>query len=112
VRLYSPSLEAPLEGPVYLRVPSHRLPDLVAEVRSEGFSFLLRGRATNSKGRLGVKLESLPDIPLSKAILTLAGGRRGILVNSARPRHSRASLPITAGTEASTSTPAALPAAI
>jgi hypothetical protein len=82
VRIDSPSLEAPLEGPIYLRVPSHRLPDLVAEVRSEGFSFLLQGRATNSKGRLGVKLESLPDIPLSKAVLSLAGGRRGILVSS------------------------------
>ena len=82
VRLYSPSLEAPLEGPVYLRVPSHRLPDLVGDLRSGELHFFLGGRTTLAKGRVGIALESLPDVPLSRAILDLAGGRRGILVNS------------------------------
>lgn len=82
LRLYSPSLESPLEGPVYLRVPSHRLPDLIAEVRSGELRFLLHGRTTDAGGRIGVALQALPDIPLSRAILSLAGGRRGILVNS------------------------------
>jgi hypothetical protein len=82
LRLQSPSLQAPLEGPVYLRVPSHRLPDLSAELSSGALSFVLGGRTTDSGGRLGVSLESLPDIPLSSAVLNLAGGRRGILVNS------------------------------
>jgi hypothetical protein len=45
-------------------------------------SFVLSGRTTSSHGRLGVSLESLPDIPLSSGVLTLAGGRRGIVVNS------------------------------
>jgi hypothetical protein len=82
IRLSSPSLEAPLQGAVYLRAPSRRLPDLSAELRSEGLSFVLSGRTTDSGGRLGVSLESLPDIPFSSAVLTLSGGRRGILVNS------------------------------
>jgi hypothetical protein len=82
VRLYSPALEAPLEGPVYALVPRHGLPGIAAEVRSGAFRFLLRGRATAANGRLGMTLEALPDIPLSRAILSLAGGRRGILVNS------------------------------
>jgi hypothetical protein len=82
LRLQTPLLEAPLEGPVYLRVPSRRLPDLAAEVHSGGLSFLLSGRTTNSGGKLGVSLESLPDIPISSAVLSLGGGRRGILVNS------------------------------
>jgi hypothetical protein len=80
--LQSPDLEAPLEGPVYLRVPSRRLPDLSAELSFGGSSFMLPGRTTTSHGTLGVSLESLPDIPLSTAVLTLSGGRRGILVNS------------------------------
>jgi hypothetical protein len=82
LRLWSPLLEAPLEGSVYLRVPSHRLPDLGAELRSGGLNFVLTARTTDSGGRIGVRLESLPDIPFSSAVLNLAGGRRGILVNS------------------------------
>jgi hypothetical protein len=82
LRLQSPFLDAPLEGPVYLRVPSHRLPDLSAELSSGALSFVLPGRTTGSGGKFGVSLESLPDIPLSSAVLSLAGGRRGILVNS------------------------------
>jgi hypothetical protein len=38
--------------------------------------------APASKGIADPALEALPDIPLSKAVLTFAGGRRGILVNS------------------------------
>lgn len=82
LRIDTPLLDAPLEGPVYLRVPGRRLPDLTAEVRGEGLRFLLRGRTTDGGGRLGVRLNSLPDIPLSRAVLTLPGGRRGIVVNS------------------------------
>jgi hypothetical protein len=75
-------LGAPIEGAVYLRAPRHRLPGLSAEVRSGALRFLLHGRTTLAKGHLGVALDSLPDIPLSRAVLTLAGGHRGILVNS------------------------------
>jgi hypothetical protein len=82
LRLQTPLLEAPLEGSVYLRVPSRRLPDLSAELHSGGLSFVLSGRTTSAGGRLGVSLESLPDIPISSAVLSLPGGRHGILVNS------------------------------
>lgn len=82
LRIDTPLLDAPLEGPVYLRVPSGRLPGLTAEVRSGGLHFLLRGRVTGRGGRLGVSLESLPDVPLSRAVLRLPGGRRGLVVNS------------------------------
>lgn len=82
VRIDTPMLEAPLEGSVYLRTPRHRLPDLVAEVHSGELRFLLHGATSDAKGRIRVALQALPDIPLSRAILTLAGGRRGLLVNS------------------------------
>jgi hypothetical protein len=82
LRIDSPALGAPLQGTVYLRVPSHRLPDLTADLRSGDLRFLVHGRTTDPRGRLGVSLRTLPDIPLTRAVLTLDGGRRGILVNS------------------------------
>jgi hypothetical protein len=82
LRLESPIAGATLIGPVYMRVPSRRLPDLTAEVRSGGLRFLLQGHTTDRGGRLGVSLDSLPDVPLSEAVLTLPGGGRGIVVNS------------------------------
>jgi hypothetical protein len=82
LRLVTPLLEGALEGPVYLRVPAHRLPELSAEVRSGRLSFVVDGRITQANGRFGVKLESMPDIPITKAVLTIRGGHRGILANS------------------------------
>ena len=84
VRLESPFLPEPLGGSLYLRVPRHRLPGLVAALHSSSGSLGLdlHGRTTAAHGRLGVRLGSLPDVPLSRAVLTLAGGRHGILVNS------------------------------
>jgi hypothetical protein len=84
VSLKSSYLPEPLTGSLYLRVPSHRLPDLVASLHSPSGSleFSLRGRTTSSHGRLGIKLESLPDVPFSSAVVSLAGGRSGIVVNS------------------------------
>jgi hypothetical protein len=82
LRLESPFLDGPVKGPVYIRVPSHRLPDFSAELRSGRLRFVLNGRATSHNGRFGVSFGSLPDIPLSKAVLDLPGGRGGIVVNS------------------------------
>jgi hypothetical protein len=82
-RLWSPLLRAPLKGPIYVRAPSQGLPDLVAALHSGKFRILLRGHVGAHAGRLKVRLPALPDVPLSKAIVTLVGGRRGIVVNSA-----------------------------
>ena len=94
LRLVSPFLDGAAEGPVYLRVPSRRLPDLTAELRSGRLRFLLHGRTAARHGRLAVRFGALPDVPLARAVLTLAGGRRGIVVNSRavcrRPGRARA----------------------
>jgi hypothetical protein len=82
LRISTPLVAEPLEGPVYLRVPRHRLPELSAEVRSGGLSFVVNGRTTAAHGRFGVVLASIPDSPISRAVLSLPGGRRGIVVNS------------------------------
>lgn len=82
VRVWSPLLREPLEGPIYLRTPSGRLPDLLGDLRGGNFHFTLHGRTTTRGGRLGIRFDRLPDAPLSKAEVTLAGGRRGIVANS------------------------------
>jgi hypothetical protein len=81
-RLWSPLLDRPLRGPIYLREPSRGLPDLLADLRAEGVRILLHGETAAPGGRLRVRFRSLPDVPLSRAVFTLAGGRRGIVVNS------------------------------
>ncbi|HUC00775.1 MAG TPA: hypothetical protein VMS11_13215 [Solirubrobacterales bacterium] len=82
LRLESPFLDGALEGAVYLRRPGGKLPDLVAELRSAHLRLLLHGRTMNRHGGFGLSFGSLPDIPLSRAVLALFGGRRGIVVNS------------------------------
>lgn len=82
LRLVSPFLEGPAEGSVYLLTPSHRLPELLAEVRSGPLRFVLHGRTFIRKGHFGVSFPAIPDIPLSRAALSLDGARRGLFVNS------------------------------
>jgi hypothetical protein len=82
VQVFTPLLEAPLEGAIYLRAPGHRLPGVTGELRSGGVRLIVRGRTTDAHGRLGVALESIPDLPLTRVVLRLVGGRRGIIVNS------------------------------
>lgn len=93
IRIWSPLLAAPLQGPLYLRAPSRHLPDLIADLRSGGVHIVLHGRTGAAGGRLRVRFAALPDVPLSKAVIAFAGGRRGILVNSEAlcGRHQRAS---------------------
>jgi hypothetical protein len=82
LRVRSPLIDDRLEGPIYLRQPSHRLPDLLIDLRGGGVHLVLHGHTATAGGRLRIRLGALPDLPLSMAVLTLAGGRRGILANS------------------------------
>jgi hypothetical protein len=81
-RVWSPLLDDPLVGSIYLRTPSGRLPGLLVDLHQGGIDLVLAGRITMSHGTFGIHLSGLPDLPLSKAVFTLAGGRRGLLVNS------------------------------
>jgi hypothetical protein len=95
-RVWSPLLGEPLVGSIYLRAPGGRLPGLLVDLRGGGLHFMLGGRVTAVPGRLRIRLSDLPDLPLTKAVFTLAGGRRGLLVNSealcGRQHRARASL--------------------
>jgi hypothetical protein len=81
-RATTPLLDKPIEGPVYLRSSSHSLPDLVAALNGQ-IDVDLDGRVDTGKGG-GIRntFEAVPDAPVSKFVLSLDGGKKGLLVNS------------------------------
>lgn len=82
VRAFTPLLDKPLEGPVYLRSSSHKLPDLVAALNGQ-VDIELAGRIdTGPNQGLRTTFEGVPDAPVSKFVLEMKGGRKGLLVNS------------------------------
>ena len=94
-RVWSPLLSEPLKGPVFLRSSSHNLPDAV---------FALHGvvdlevalRIDSAHGGLRATLQSAPDAPVSRAIVDMQGGQKGLFVNSTnicrRPHRANAAL--------------------
>jgi hypothetical protein len=93
-RALTPLLEAPLEGPVYVRSSSNRVPDLVMSLHGRGVSVEVICRIDSSRGGLRGNCDSLPDAPVSKFVMTLPGGKRSLLVNSeelcAKPQRANA----------------------
>jgi hypothetical protein len=84
-RAYTPLLAEPLEGPVYLvSGMGHVIPDLVVSLQGkDGLEVVLDGRVDSVRGGMRATFEHLPDGPASKFVLTLFGGKRGLLENSA-----------------------------
>jgi hypothetical protein len=82
---YTPLLDDPLRGNVYLRAnPEHAIPDLVASLNSGAVRIILEGRiGPGRKGGIEAFFSELPDQPLSRFVMTLYGGKRGLLQNSA-----------------------------
>jgi hypothetical protein len=81
----TPLFDAPLKGPVYLRSSSHRLPDLVAALvgpESQPVEIDLAGRIDSVDGGIRNTFQLVPDAPLSRFVLTMQGGRKGLLENS------------------------------
>jgi hypothetical protein len=80
-RAITPLLDQPLEGPVYLRSSSHPLPDLVAALRGQ-IEVELDGRIDSFRGGIRTTFVTVPDAPVSRFVLKMRGGDRGLLVNS------------------------------
>jgi hypothetical protein len=80
-RAFTPLLDKPLEGPVFLRSSDNDLPDLVASLRGQ-VDVDLVGRIDAVKGRIRNSFETVPDVPVSKFVLTMRGGKKGLLTNS------------------------------
>lgn len=84
-RAVSPLLDEALQGPVYLRSSNHKLPDLVAALKgppSLPIEFNLAGRIDSVDGGIRSRFQSIPDVPVSKFVLSMQGGKRGLIVNS------------------------------
>jgi len=82
-RAFTPLLDQPLEGPVYLRSNGgeRKLPDLVAHLRGQ-IDMELVGRIDSVRGGIRTTFVSLPDAPVTRFILAMKGGRKSLLVNS------------------------------
>ena len=78
----SPLLGDPLSGPVYLRSGKHKLPDLVVQLNGQ-VDIELLGRIDSTKGGgLRTSFETVPDVPVTRFVLSLEGGKKGLLQNS------------------------------
>ncbi|MET0307057.1 MAG: hypothetical protein ABW196_12645 [Solirubrobacterales bacterium] len=81
IKAFTPLLDEPLAGPVYLRSSSHKLPDLVFDLHGL-VDVEVATRIDSFKGGIRAKVESAPDAPLSKVVLQMQGAKKGLIVNS------------------------------
>jgi hypothetical protein len=85
VRAFTPLLDYPLEGPIYLRSSVHELPDVVAALRgppSQPIEIDGVGRVDSVNGGLRTTVETVPDAPLTKLEVNMQGGSKGLFQNS------------------------------
>jgi hypothetical protein len=85
VKATSPLVDYPVEGPIYLRSSSHKLPDVVAVLKgppSQPVEFDLDGRVDSVNGGIRTTFETVPDLPVTKATVTLQGAKKGLFQNS------------------------------
>jgi hypothetical protein len=81
----TPLFDKPLQGPVYLRSSTHRLPDLVARLKgpaSQPVEVDLDGRIDSIDGGIRTTFELVPDAPVSRFVLVMRGAKKSLLENS------------------------------
>jgi hypothetical protein len=81
----SPLVDYALQGSVYLRSSTHELPDLVAALHgppSQPIAVDVVGRVDSIHGGIRTTFEGVPDLPVSKFVLSMAGAKKGLLQNS------------------------------
>lgn len=79
---YTPLFDEPLRGKVYLRSSDHPLPDLVADLQSGSIRIVVEGKIGPAKQGMRVLFDGVPDAPIKRFVMTLYGGKRGLLVNT------------------------------
>ena len=82
-RAFTPLLDQPLEGPVYLRANggARKLPDLVADLKGQ-IDIELVGYIDAVNARLRTRFVNVPDAPVSKFVLNMQGGKKSLLVHN------------------------------
>jgi hypothetical protein len=81
----SPLVDYPLEGPIYLRSSVHKLPDTVASLHgppSQPIALEGAARVDSVKGRLRARVQTFPDAPITKVVIEMQGGKKGLFQNS------------------------------
>jgi hypothetical protein len=81
VKAWTPLLEDPLEGPVWLRSSEHKLPDLVFDLHGQ-IDVEVASRIDSVNGGIRARIESAPDAPLTKVLLHMQGQKKGLIINS------------------------------
>lgn len=77
----SPLLSGKLKGKVFLVSSNHELPDLLVDLRGQ-VEIYLRGVISSKHGGLKTVFNNTPDVPVSKFVLKMRGGKKSLLVNS------------------------------
>ncbi|HEX3240538.1 MAG TPA: hypothetical protein VHR18_10445 [Solirubrobacterales bacterium] len=86
---YSPLLDKPLTGPVYFRSNGGErdLPDLAVDLNGAIhvtlLGFIDSVKAGKESTRVRTRFQSVPDAPVTKFVLKMKGGKKGLIENSA-----------------------------
>jgi hypothetical protein len=93
IRAWTPLLDEPLQGPVWLRSSNNKLPDLVFDLKGL-VDIEVAVRIDSARGGIRATLKDAPDAPLSRVVLNMQGGKKGLIINSRNlcARKSRANL--------------------
>jgi hypothetical protein len=81
VTAHTPLLEESLSGPVYLRSSNHPLPDAVLTLHGI-VDVEVPIRIDSFKQRLRARVKGTPDVAVSKVVVRMQGGSKGLFVNS------------------------------
>jgi hypothetical protein len=82
---HTPLLDQPVSGLVYLRSSDNELPDVVAALKgppSLPIDFDLVGKVDSVRGGIRNTFQTAPDVPVSRFVLSMQGGAKGLIVNS------------------------------
>ena len=81
----TPLFDETLSGPVYLRSSSNPLPDVVIALKGPAglpIEVNVSNRVDSVNGGIRTSAGFVPDAPVSSFVLTMQGGKKGLLVNS------------------------------
>ncbi len=81
----SPLVDYTLAGNAYLRSSTNKLPDLVVALHgppSQPIAVDAVGRIDSVNGGIRTTFEGVPDLPVSSFVLSMQGGKKGLLQNS------------------------------
>jgi hypothetical protein len=80
-KAWTPLLEDPLEGNVFLRSSNHNLPDFVAALHGL-VDVEAVARIDSKNGGIRATFDSIPDAPLTKVVVQMQGAKKGLIINS------------------------------